>query len=109
MYKVYLIMTVEEKPRFKIGYTRKDVEQRIKQFKTGNSSDFQILDIFESKWGTKIEANLHRRFESKKIEGEWFYLTNEDISTFNKQCKDIHNMFEILNTQNTWIIDKGGF
>jgi len=109
MYKVYLISTVEEKPRFKIGYTRRKVEQRIKEFKTGNSSELEIIDVFESKWGTKIEANLHLRFKSKQIEGEWFFLTDDDILTFKKQCKDIHNMFELLNTQNTWFIDRGGF
>jgi len=108
MYKVYLISTIEEKPRFKIGYTRRLVEQRIKSFKTGNSSDFEILEVFESKWGTKIEANLHRKFKPKKIDGEWFYLDEIDILDFNKQCQDVHNMFELLNTQNTWIIDRGG-
>ena len=108
MKKVYLISTIEDKRRYKIGYTRRDVNQRLREFKTGNSIELEILNVFNSKWGSKIEANLKRKYESKRIDGEWFFLTQEEVDSFNNQCQDIHNIFELLNNNNTWIIDKGG-
>ena len=108
MMKVYLICNGIEDKRYKIGYTKRKIEQRLKEFKTGNSSDFEIISFFESKWATKIESALHKRFDSSKIEGEWFYLKEHDILEFTSECQKLHDIFELLNTQNTWVIDKGG-
>jgi len=103
MYKVYLIKTDD---RYKIGYTRRSVETRIKEFKTGNSNDFKIISVFESKWATKIEANLHNRFKSSNLGGEWFNLSPDIDFNFTKICQDLHDTFELLSQNNTWIIDK---
>ena len=107
MIKVYLISSGIENKIYKIGHTRRPVEKRIKEFKTGNSSNLEVVNTFESKWGTKIEASLHQRFKSKQIEGEWFELSDIDIKDFNKECENLHNIFEMLSTQNTWIMDRG--
>lgn len=109
MFKVYLLSVGEEKRRYKIGYTRRQVEQRIKELKTGNCENFEIISVFESKWGTKIESKLHDKYRSKKIDGEWFQLDDIDILLFQESCQNIHNMFEFLSKENTWIIDRGGF
>ena len=105
MIKVYLISSGVDDKIYKIGHTRRGVKNRIKEFKTGNSSNLEVVDTFESKWGTKIEASLHKRY--KRIEGEWFKLDEKDILNFNDECKKLHDIFELLSTQNTWVIDKG--
>jgi hypothetical protein len=68
MIKIYLICAeIGGEKLHKIGYTKRTIEQRIKEFKTGNASDFYIVDSFQSKWGTKVESQLHRHFRNKKL------------------------------------------
>ncbi len=109
MYKVYLISIGDENKQYKIGYTRRQVEQRVKEFKTGNSNDFSIIDVFESKWGTKIEAYFHRKYKSKKINGEWFFLDEEEVKNFKEDCKKQHDILELITTTNTWYLEKNNF
>jgi len=110
MYSVYLICAEIGGERVhKIGYTRRTPEQRIKEFKTGNASDFYIVDSFKSKWGTKIEAALHRRLKPFKINGEWFQLNDEQVKSFGEECKLIHDGLEIVSKNNTYYLDRGDF
>lgn len=107
---VYLISSeINGNTLYKIGYTRRKIEKRIKEFKTGNASDFRVIDTYESIWSTKIEASLHHYFASKKVSGEWFDLTNDDIINFKKLCETTNNSLELLSKTNTYIIDRGGF
>jgi phosphopentomutase len=81
--KIYLICAeIGGEKLHKIGYTRRTIEQRIKEFKTGNASEFSIVDSFQSKWGTMVEAQLHRIFVDKKVNDEWFDLDEDDILMF---------------------------
>ena len=107
-YKVYLISSGDFEKQYKIGYTRRDVEDRVKEFKTGNSNNLEIISVFESKWGPKIESSLHRKYKTKKIDGEWFDLNQEEVNNFKIECERIHDMFELISNQNTYIIDRGG-
>jgi hypothetical protein len=108
--KVYLIScdgdSCDGIKKYKIGFTRRKVENRIKEFKTGNSSDFEIIHVYESKWGTKIESILHSMFKTKSINGEWFNLTYSDVESFIYECEKIHNTLEFMSRENTYIIDR---
>lgn len=106
--KVYLISSeLNDKTLYKIGITKRDVKDRLKELKTGNAAKLDIVNIFESKWATKIEANLHSYFERKRIEGskEWFNLEQNDLNEFLERCQMIHNNLEIISNNNTWYID----
>jgi hypothetical protein len=110
MYNVYLVCSqIDGNKLYKIGYTRREIEKRIKEFKTGNASEFYIVDSFRSKWGTKIESQLHRYFRRKKISGEWFDLSDDDINDFKKQCNLIHNNLEVISTENLYYLEKRPF
>ena len=88
MTNVYLISAeTNGKKLYKIGYTKRKVEERIREFKTGNTAKFSIIEVFNSKWGTKIEASLHRQFSRKKIQGEWFDLDEDEISMYRMICQ----------------------
>jgi hypothetical protein len=109
MINVYLISAeTNGKKLYKIGYTKRKVEERIKEFKTGNTAVFSIIEVFNSKWGTKIEASLHRQFYTKKVGGEWFDLDVNDLNNYLNLCEQLHNNFEIIENQNTYYIDRGG-
>ena len=105
MKSIYIISAnINGEILYKIGIS-KDAKKRLKELKTGNAADLNIINQFESKWASKIEANLHRRFYSTKISGEWFSLTPEIVSNFTNMCEKLHETFEYLSLNNTWIID----
>lgn len=96
-YKVYLICAnYNDEILYKIGYTRTDVNKRIKQLKTGNPYEFKIMGVFESKWGSKIEAVLHRKYKRNRIDGEWFRLDISDVENFNNDCRKVHDGLEVV-------------
>ena len=67
MINIYLICSeIEGKKLHKIGYTKRAIEKRIKEFKTGNASELYLVDSFQSKWGTKIEAQLSSKSNQRK-------------------------------------------
>jgi len=109
MIKIYLISAeIGGEKLHKIGYTKRTIEQRIKEFKTGNASEFYIVDSFESKWGTIVEAQLHKIFRDKKVNGEWFDLDDDDIMKFKKMCKQIDNNLEVV-SQGNYYLENGKF
>jgi hypothetical protein len=108
-YNVYLVCAeIGGERLYKIGYTRRSIEKRIKELKTGNAAEFYIVNSFESKWGTKIEAILHRSFSGKKVNGEWFLLDDYDIKSFGKRCNEIHSNLELV-SKSLYYIEKGDF
>jgi predicted RNase H-related nuclease YkuK (DUF458 family) len=107
IYILYLISAeIDGKKYYKIGYTKRSVEERIKEFKTGNVSEFEIVDSFSSKWGSKIESLLHKYYKDKKVNGEWFDLNEKEVSKFNEACQKIHNNFKMMFEVNTYIMDR---
>ena len=103
MYNVYLVSCCDGiETQYKIGYTKNDVNKRVKQLKTGNSKDLKIEKVFSSKWGSKIEAVLHRKFSHLKISGEWFELNIEDVDQFELDCKNLENYFTTTLKESTF-------
>jgi hypothetical protein len=110
MFNIYLISSeINGHKLHKIGYTRRSVETRVKEFKTGNASEFEIVNTFHSKWGTKIESQLHRIFKPKKLSGEWFELEDDDIKLFKEHCQRIHNNLELISNNNSYYQERGDF
>lgn len=96
MIKVYLLKTEEEIPRYKIGFTRREIYKRIKELKTGNDKEITLVSYFESRWGTKIESTLHHLLKSNNVSGEWYQLDDKMIKNFIIECKSIHDSYEFL-------------
>ena len=110
MFNIYLVCSeINGEKLHKIGYTRRPIEKRIKEFKTGNASDIYLVDSFQSEWGTKIESQLHRIFKQKKLSGEWFELEQKDIKLFREHCQKIHDNLEIISNNNSYYQERGDF
>jgi hypothetical protein len=106
---VYLISAeISGSKLHKIGYTRRTIDKRIKEFKTGNASEFFVIESFKSKWGTKIESRLHKLFKNKLVSGEWFNLNEDDVYSFIETCQTIHDNYELL-SESTYYLEKGKF
>ena len=105
---VYLISSeTNGEKTYKIGVTKRNIEKRIKEFKTGNSSDLHIVETFKSKWAFKIESNLHRLFHNKHKTGEWFFLEPNDIMEFQNLCLKYHENFNIIEESNSYYNERG--
>jgi len=108
MVNIYLVSSeINDQKVYKIGITKRAIEKRIKEFKTGNASELLLVDHFNSKWATKIESHLHRYFKAKRVKGEWFNLTDEDLEKFKPMCEQLHENFNIIERSNTYYIDRG--
>jgi hypothetical protein len=105
MKNIYLLKSYDEYGDniYKIGLTKRKVEDRVKELKTGNANDIEIIDVYEAKdYAHSIESSLHRYFQFQNKNGEWFYLNDEDISKFQYLCEITYNNFDTLK-ENSYI------
>lgn len=94
---VYLIGEIDNNGRYKIGSTKaKDVNKRLKQLQTGNSSELYIKESFETEQPFKLEKMLHNHFKSSNLTGEWFELSEDDTKAFRGICEDKMKVIESL-------------
>ena len=94
---VYLIGEMDNKGRYKIGSTKaKDVNKRLKQLQTGNSSELFIKESYETEHPFKLEKMLHNHFKSSNLIGEWFELSESDTEAFRKVCEEKENIIACL-------------
>lgn len=79
---VYLIQS--ENLLTKIGSSR-NVHQRFKDLLCGCPVEIIVTHTLESENYIKIEAILHKRYDKKRIRGEWFNLSSQDIADIEKE------------------------
>lgn len=103
--KIYLINETGSN-RYKIGVTKNNIEYRIEQLQTANSAELGLIKEFDTRFGFKLEAALHRRYKAKQTLGEWFELDSLDINNFLDNCQRIEDNFQLLQEQNTYLQDK---
>lgn len=78
---VYLIKSGSD---YKIGAT-KDFEQRISAFNHQLPHPPKEVHRITTDDSFGIEKYWHRRFDSKRIRGEWFSLTQAGVAAFRKR------------------------
>jgi len=106
---VYLIGEIGNEGRYKIGSTRaKDVNKRLKQLQTGNSSELYIKESFETEYPFKIEKMLHNHFKSSNLMGEWFELSESDVEAFKEVCEEKMRVVESLKNNPFYFSNKIG-
>lgn len=93
--KIYLMNMVNTN-LYKIGYTKRDISKRVDEIQTGNPKKIEVLHLFETDHYVKVETWMHNIHASKRMEGEWFELTSEDIMNFTNNCQKGHDTFQML-------------
>ena len=81
------VLQQEQEAKYKIGWTEhqddevpeKAVYRSLSQCKTGNPENISSVGFFRAS-SKKAVAALHRHFESKRINREWFALSSEDVN-----------------------------
>lgn len=74
---VYLIQE-QSQGHYKIGKA-KNVQQRLNQLIKLPMIITPIV-IIETNDNTRLERQLHRQFADKRVDGEWFKLTDDDVA-----------------------------
>lgn len=94
---VYLIGELGNEGNYKIGSTNaKDVNKRLKQLQTGNSSQLYIKESYETKHPFKLEKMLHNHFKLYNLIGEWFELQKSDVEAFRSLCEKKEKIISAL-------------
>jgi hypothetical protein len=85
----------------KIGYsTNESPLNRFNQFKTYAPYGSEILGFIQTDESKTIETKLHLKYANKRLSGEWFEITEQDVKTevdFYSNIEDIkeRNEFQI--------------
>ena len=64
---------------YKIGRAT-DIDRRITQIKPKLPFEVTLAHVIQSRNCLELEAGLHKRFADKRTNGEWFTLTEEDVT-----------------------------
>lgn len=75
---------------YKIGVS-KNPETRLKQLQTGNQSKLTLNKKVLCENYNEVEQSLHNKYSMFRINGEWFELTDDDVNSFEDDCKLIDN------------------
>jgi len=72
----------------KIGIT-KNMENRFVNMQTGNPFPLSVVSSYIFEKAEPIEWKLHRHFALYLERGEWFWLSNSDLESFEDICKKL--------------------
>jgi len=65
-----------------------NIKNRISKYITENPNKIELIYSFKTKNYSKIEEELHKKFENKKHNREWFKLTKNDLKFIKNNYKD---------------------
>jgi len=78
---VYAVVSMELR-LVKIGWcaTEKQFTRRFDSFQCGSPVALGLHSIMEHRNAYRIEKQLHRRFKSARVIGEWFNMDDYDVN-----------------------------
>lgn len=68
----------EKSNKYKVGSSN-DIDKRIKQLQTGNSSKLILYEWFPTENLFEIEGLAHKYADKNKIHGEWYEFTLDEV------------------------------
>jgi len=85
------VYIVKSGDTYKIGYTS-NLKNRLSAIATGCPEPVEVRDVIHGA-GLKEERALHRKFEAKRVSGEWFALDEEDLAFIKRFGDDLASLF----------------
>lgn len=91
--------------QWKIGVTRRKLEERLREHKTSNPNIVGITAYYEtdSSLVYGIESLLKRWYKRDIIEGEWIRFEAITKDKFLKDCQKIEHNFKFIKNNSTLI------
>lgn len=83
---VYFIQSGGDGP-VKIGVCAQDIEARLASLQCGNPEPLRLLGSIEGSF--QAEAALHRRYEARRLRGEWFRYCPTMMDVIAAGCVDV--------------------
>lgn len=71
------IYVIQSNDYFKIGYSS-NFKKRYKNYKTHNP-DLKLICYRECKNAFDIEVELHKKYESNNVDGEWYFFNKNEL------------------------------
>lgn len=65
------VLQAGDTPLYKIGFTRRDIQQRISELQPGCPFKLRLVATIPDR---KHETRLHRQHSQARLNGEWFHL-----------------------------------
>lgn len=86
---------------YKIGITN-NVQDRLQHLQTANSAKLELLNSVKTSDPPLLEKELHTKFAVKRLEGEWFKLTNNDVEYIIKRFNEIQTAESEKLEEDSW-------
>lgn len=94
---VYLIGEDRSCGRYKIGSTRaRDVMKRVSQIQVGNPCELKVICSYECDSPFKLEKMMHNLYKGKRLVGEWFELSHDDVDSFLRECGRMQGLINAM-------------
>jgi Tfp pilus assembly protein FimT len=96
---VYLLLQIDNdgNEHYKIGVTKRSIDDRISELQTGNPNKITLHRKYETPNYLKVENWLHRKYQTKtEAKNEWRALTNEQVLYFLDDCKAADDNIKFL-------------
>lgn len=90
----YIYLLCISNKYYKIGLSRQP-NQRLRGIRWASPFPVEKLHQFYCQYISEIEAALHDRFRDKRLNGEWFELSQEDVRWF--MSLDSQNIYQEVN------------
>jgi len=62
----------------KIGNTASSIMQRLCTLQSGSAYPLRLVALVHTTSHKKLEAELHKKYKAKRLEGEWFQMTEDE-------------------------------
>lgn len=78
----------------KVGYsTKSNPMKRLEQFKTYAPYGVELVAYVESSMALDMEKDIHQKYNSKRLCGEWFNITLAEVDKEIEHIKKIETLF----------------
>ena len=76
----------------KVGFSiNDDPKRRFKEFRTFAPFGGELIAFEKSSMAFDLEQGIHDKYKEKRLKGEWFLLTDEEIKTEIEYIRHVEN------------------